>query len=195
MALSLEKGKRLSLEKTNGSVLNSVRVKLGWVSPGEAYDADASALLLDANDKCIDMFDKMYGETRPQFCFYGQEKTMFIESSGDDLGDGDEGGEELVITLKDMPAQVVKVPVIVTLHKAKMKGQSLAELTNGSISLYDNDTQELLATGKMASLSRNDISLLFLVLVRQADGWKVELVNQGYDQDIAAWVELYKVNL
>ena len=102
MAISLQKGQRISLKKDSGSSLQNMCIGVNWgaiVKKGffggqkvEAVDLDASVGIFDENGKCLDIV--YFGQLR--------SKCGGIVHSGDDReGDvgGDDGLDNEVITI------------------------------------------------------------------------------------------------
>lgn len=194
--LSLEKGKRLSLEKESTSgALNIIRVDMTWDAPETTgnkfqnfdYDLDAMAFVIDSNQQAVDNYK--------HFCFHQQQETPAISSSGDDLN-GEDGGESLLITLANVPARGAHIPVIVDLYKAKERNQNLTQMKDGVLRISNHETNQVLVEIKMnENFSSTDTSLLFAMINRTADGWEVENVSVGYPKAIKDWVELYGIDL
>lgn len=189
MAITLEKNAKLSLKKSNGSSLKKIKVELRWDAPENTpfdYDADASAFILDKDEKSLDNYK--------HFCFYNQPKTPAIESSGDNRkGGGD--GEDLFIELDKVPSEGKSISIVLTLHEAVKRGQNLSQSKNGSLTLIDMDTDEALAHIKLDQLEEQDISLLFASIKRTENGWDIENISTGFSQSFVDWVHLYKIDL
>lgn len=189
--LTLNKKQKLSLNKSSGTSLKRVRAELRWDAPENTrfdYDADASAFVLDANNKAVSNYK--------HFCFYGQDSTPAIVSSGDNrTGGGD--GEDLTIDLTKVPSEGEHISIVITLHEAVERGQNLAQIANGSLTLVDAETDKALAHVEldMNTVKRSDISMLFVMLHRNGNDWDIENVTQGYPQDLQAWVDLYGIDL
>lgn len=194
MAMTLDKGSKLSLDKFEQSDLKVLRVELSWDAPETTgshfktydYDLDALAFIIDKDQKAVDNYT--------HFCFFGQPNTPAIKSSGDDRT-GEDGGEALLITLDNVPPQGAHIPVIVDLHKANERNQNLAQMKSGTVRILNHETDELLADVKMNNFSSNDTSILFVMINRTNTGFEVESVKEGFPQGIGDWVNLYGIDL
>lgn len=196
MSLSLEKGKKLSLEKENNSgKLEVIRVDMNWDAPESTgtkfqkydYDLDAMAFIIDDNDKAVDNFK--------HFCFHQQQKTPAIESSGDDLN-GEDGGESLLITLANVPDAGKHIPIIVDLYHAKQRNQNLTQMKNGTLRISNHLTNQVLVEIEMKDkFNTEDTSLLFAMIHRTSSGWEIENVSVGFPKNIYDWVNLYGIDL
>jgi tellurium resistance protein TerZ len=103
MAINLQKGQRINLEKSNGNRLQSICVGINWGAiekkglfgfgvTKEAVDLDASCALFDEVKNLMDVV--YFGNLR--------SKDSAVQHSGDDLTgdmDGDDGLDNEVITL------------------------------------------------------------------------------------------------
>lgn len=193
MAITLEKGKKLSLDKFKAD-LKVLRVEMTWDAPETTsssfksydYDLDAMAFIIDRNKKAVDNYK--------HFCFFGQQKTPAIESSGDDLN-GEDGGESLLITLDNVPLNGVQIPIIVDLHKAKERKQNLSQMKSGNLRILNHESDELLAEVNMTQFASNETSFLFAFINRTATGFEVESAPTGFDKNIQDWVDLYEIDL
>src|ERR1700748_979601 len=101
MAINLEKGQKISLEKKDGSKLKNVCVGINWgaiekkglfSTKKEAVDLDASCALYNENKQLLDV---VYFRNL-------RSKDGAVQHSGDDLTgdiDGDDGLDNEVITV------------------------------------------------------------------------------------------------
>lgn len=66
MAIQLSKGQRIDLTKTNPGLTKAL-IGLGWdtnkYTGGADFDLDASAFLVDQNDRCINDHDFVFTTT------------------------------------------------------------------------------------------------------------------------------------
>lgn len=193
MGPTLEKGKKLSLDKFKAD-LKVLRVEMAWDAPESTksafksydYDLDAVAFIIDQNGKAVDNYK--------HFCFFGQQTTPAIASSGDDLN-GEDGGESLLITLANVPSNGVQIPIIVDLHKAKERKQNLSQMKSGNLRILNHESDELLAEVNMTQFSSNETSFLFAFINRTATGFEVESAPTGFDKNLQDWVDLYGIDL
>src|SRR3954471_11300577 len=139
MAINLEKGQRINLEKTNGSKLQSICVGINWGaiekkgifgfgSKKEAVDLDASCAL--------------YNEAKglEEVVYFGnlKSKNGAVKHSGDDLtGDmgGDDGLDNEVITV-DL-GSVDPTPPYVAFVLNSFRGQDFGSIPFASLRVYE----------------------------------------------------------
>ncbi len=137
MAINLEKGQRINLEKSNGSKLQNICVGINWGAiekkglfgtKKEAVDLDASCAIYDENKNKIDSinFRKL------------NSNDGSIKHSGDDLtGDlnGDDGLDNEVITvdLSRVSANASYIAFFVN----SFQGQDFKDIPFASIRIYE----------------------------------------------------------
>ncbi len=115
MAINLQKGQRVSLDKTMKFAL----VGLGWdtnrYDGGHDFDLDASVFMLGENGKLLRDED---------FVFYNNlnGRDGAVVHTGDNLtGDGDGDDEVIIINFDKIPSEIKKLAVCVTIHDAEAR--------------------------------------------------------------------------
>ena len=142
MAVSLQKGQKVSLSKENPG-LSRVVVGLGWdeAKPAkrglfgfgartQAIDCDASALL------CVD--GKI--QNTKDVVFYNNltHPSGAVKHMGDNLtGAGEGDDEQIVIDLDRVPEQYDRVVMCVTIYQARERNQQFGMIQNSFIRLVD----------------------------------------------------------
>ncbi|MBQ9441484.1 MAG: TerD family protein [Selenomonadaceae bacterium] len=192
MAVSLKKGQKVDLTKTNPG-LKEVLVGLGWdtnrYDGGKDFDLDSSAFLLGANGKVASDDD---------FVFYGnlKHKSGSVEHLGDNLtGAGEGDDEQIKISLDKVPADVQKIDFTVTIYEADERKQSFGQVENAFIRVMDA------ANGK--ELIRYDLSEDFSVetavvvgeLYRHGGEWKFNAIGSGFEGGLKALGQNFGVNV
>ena len=129
MAINLQKGQRISLEKSMRMAL----VGLGWdtnkYDGGFDFDLDASAFLLGANGKCIKDED---------FVFYNNlsGRDGAVVHQGDNLtGEGEGDDEVIIIDFAKLPPEIEKIAICVTIHDAANRRQNFGQVSRARINL------------------------------------------------------------
>ncbi|MEB0248715.1 MULTISPECIES: TerD family protein [unclassified Mucilaginibacter] len=185
MAINLQKGQRISLEKTNGSKLQNVCVGINWGAiekkgifgfggSKEAVDLDASCALFDENKKLIDVV--YFGNLK--------SKDSAVSHSGDDLtGDmgGDDGLDNEVITL-DLGGlnPAVKHAAFVL---NSFKGQDFGTIPFASIRIYEGTPKrvnEIFATYDIANGSdfKGHVSMVMGIFYNKNGEWKFNAIGE-----------------
>jgi tellurium resistance protein TerD len=191
MAISLNKGGRLSLSKEDPS-LKKVMVGLGWdarVTDGAAFDLDASAFLLGAGDKARSDAD---------FIFYNQLKSACgsVQHTGDNLTGDSEGDDEVImVDLIAVLAEVQKIAFTVTIHEAEQRRQNFGQVSNSYIRLVNADTNVEIARYDLAEDASTETAMIFGELYRHGAEWRFSAVGQGYAGGLAAMCRQYGISV
>jgi tellurium resistance protein TerD len=142
MAIQLQKvesGQRINLSKSQPG-LKRVKIGLSWdVKEGVTADLDASALVLDTQEKML---------TEDSIVFYNQLELYngAIKHSGDERAGDKEGDDETItIDLSKLPADVKIILAVITIYG---DGQgalvNFGRVKNASVRLYDADKDQAL---------------------------------------------------
>ncbi|WP_137940320.1 TerD family protein [Chitinivorax sp. B] len=179
--LPMTKGATLPLTK-NAAPLKEVRLELSWSPPKNtsrgSYDLDASAFPLNSTGGGPLGTIADVGH----ICYWGQQKTPSMEHlAGDDrTGDGDEPDEVILIRFNTIPANCDLIAIVGTIDKAIARGQSFAEVNDATMQIFNNETNELLAEARLASMDAGSTGCLFASIRKANNVWTVENVSQGY---------------
>ena len=124
MAVSLSKGQKVDLTKTNPGLMNVV-IGLGWdinkYDGGNDFDLDSSVFLLGENGKVSNETD---------FVFYNnpQGANGAVVHTGDNRsGAGEDDDEQIKINLTGLPANIQRIAFTITIHDAERRNQNLAK--------------------------------------------------------------------
>jgi tellurium resistance protein TerZ len=182
MAINLEKGQRINLEKSNGTKLVNICVGVNWGAiekkglfgtKKEPVDLDASCAVYDDQKKHIDSvnFKKLVSNDRA------------IKHSGDDLtGDlnGDDGLDNEIITLDF--SQLSPAANHVAFFINSFRGQDFKDIPFASIRIYEGTptkvTQEFARydIANDASFAGN-VSMVLGVFYKRNDDWKFSAIG------------------
>lgn len=182
MAINLEKGQRINLEKSNGSKLQHICVGINWGaivkksflgSSKEAVDLDGSCAVYDINKKVIDKvnFTNLTSSDKA------------IKHSGDDLtGDlnGDDGLDNEVITLDF--SKLNTQANFVAFYINSFKGQDFKDIPFASIRIYEGtptNVVEVFAKFDIANDSAfaGSVSMVLGVFYKRNNEWKFNAVG------------------
>ncbi len=182
MAINLQKGQRISLEKEAGRSLNRVVMGLGWgmkevQSKGflgfgggvrqEAVDLDASCLLFDTSGN---LADTVWFRQLESHC-------GSIRHSGDDRSGGGEAGadnERIAIDLNRAPAAIQTL--IFTVNS--FSGESFAGIPNAFCRLVDDATGSEIARFDLSLEGGSHTGLIMSKLYRHNNEWKMQAIGE-----------------
>lgn len=182
MAVNLQKGQRISLEKEAGRGLNQVVMGLGWgmkqvQSRGflgfgggtrqEAVDLDASCLLFDASGNLVDTVWFRQLESR----------CGSVRHSGDDRSGGGEAGsdnERISIALDRLPPTVQTL--IFTVNS--FSGEGFAGIPSAFSRIVDAGGGGEIARFDLSLEGGNYTGLLMTKLYRHNNEWKLQAIGE-----------------
>lgn len=191
MAISLSKGGNVSLSK-EAPGLSNLLIGLGWdarATDGSDFDLDASAFLLSANGKVRSDAD---------FIFYNQLKSDngSVEHLGDNrTGEGDGDDEQLVIQLNNVPADVEKVAIAVTIHEAEARKQNFGQVSGAYIRCVNKDNDSEIAKYDLSEDASVETAMIFGEIYRHNGDWKFKAVGQGFEGGLGPLARNFGVNV
>ena len=192
MAISLKKGQKVDLTKTNPGLKN-ILIGLGWdtnkYDGGKDFDLDASVFLLGASGKVASDDD---------FVFYGnlKHKSGSVEHMGDNLtGAGEGDDEEIKIDLSQVPADVEKIDFTVTIYEAEERKQNFGQVENAFIRVMDATNNKELIRYDLGEDFSIETAVVIGELYRNKGEWKFNAIGSGFGGGLAALGKNYGVNV
>lgn len=192
MAISLKKGQKVDLTKTNPGLKN-VLIGLGWdtnkYDGGKDFDLDSSVFLLGANNKVASDDD---------FVFYGnlKHKSGAVEHMGDNLtGAGEGDDEQIKIDLSKVPAEVEKIDFTVTIYEAEERKQNFGQVENAFIRVVNQATGEELIRYDLGEDFSIETAVVIGELYRNKGEWKFNAIGSGFSGGLASLGKNYGVNV
>lgn len=191
MAISLQKGQKIDLTKTNPG-LTQIMVGLGWdvnkYDGGSEFDLDASAFLLGASGKA---------ESDSDFIFYGNQKhpSGSVQSMGDNTtGEGEGDDEQILIDLSKVPANVDKIDFTVTIYDADKRNQNFGQVSNAYIRIVDNASGTELIRYDLSEDFSIETAVIAGELYRNGSEWKFNAIGSGFSGGLAALCANFGLN-
>ena len=192
MAVSLKKGQKVDLTKTNPG-LKEVMIGLGWdvnrYDGGKDFDLDASVFMLDASGKV---------PSDDEFVFYGnlKHKSGSVEHLGDNLtGQGEGDDEEIKINLAAVPENIQKIDFTVTIYEAEQRNQNFGQVENAFIRVVNAANNEELIRYDLAEDFSIETAVVVGQLYRHNGEWKFNAIGSGFEGGLAALGKNYGVNV
>ncbi|MGD6830733.1 TerD family protein [Sutcliffiella halmapala] len=177
MAVQLSKGQRIDLTKTNPGLVKAI-IGLGWdtnkYQGGQDFDLDASAFLVDANDRCLNDQD---------FVFYNnlQHPSGSVVHTGDNrTGEGDGDDEQLIVDFSKIPANVHKIGITVTIHDANVRHQNFGQVSNAFVRLMDEANNQELLRFDLGEDFSIETAVVVCELYRMGNDWKFNAIGSGF---------------
>lgn len=192
MAISLTKGQKVDLTKTNPG-LTSVIAGLGWdvnkYDGGDSFDLDAAAFLLDENGKVL---------SERSFVYYNNltDESGAVKHTGDNLtGEGEGDDEQIIIKLNDVPANVNKIDFTVTIYDAENRHQNFGQVSNAFIRLVDEANNNELIRYDLSEDFSIETAIVVAELYRNGSEWKFNAVGSGFQGGLAALCKNFGLNV
>ena len=192
MAVSLKKGQKVDLTKTNPG-LKEILIGLGWdtnkYDGGSAFDLDAAAFCLGASGKVNDDSD---------FVFYGNLKhaSGSVEHLGDNLtGEGEGDDEEIKIDLSKVPENIDKIDFTVTIYEADERKQNFGQVENAFIRVVNMANNEELIRYDLGEDFSIETAVVIGELYRNKGEWKFNAIGSGFSGGLAALCGNFGVNV
>lgn len=190
MSVNLVKGQKINLSKeVNG--LSKVIVGLGWDAAKKGLfqalpniDCDASAIILDTDDKYKDVV------------YYGNSSgaNNCVYHHGDNLtGDGDGDDEQITVNLANMSSSVGRVVFVVNIYACKERKQDFGMIKNAFIRLVDASTGKEICKYNLSENYSGKTAMIFAEVYKKENEWKFNAIGQGTtDKSIKELIKRYK---
>ncbi len=181
MAVSLQKGQRISLEKEGGGQMTQLCVGVNWGAiekkgffggtKKEAVDLDASCATFDAQKNVLEVV------------YFGKLRAQGIQHSGDDLTgdmDGDDGldNEVIIVNLPQVGPNVDQIVFVLN----SFQGQDFKTIPFASIRLYEGTpsrVDQIHATFDIANDPKfvGSVSMIMGKLYKKEGKWKFTAIG------------------
>ncbi|GHU52150.1 hypothetical protein AGMMS49975_07380 [Clostridia bacterium] len=192
MAVSLQKGQKVDLTKTNPG-LTKIVVGLGWdtnkYDGGKDFDLDAAAFLLGENGKVASESD---------FIFYNNKthQSNSVIHSGDNLtGAGDGDDEQIKVELPLIPATVQKIDFTVTINDAEARNQNFGQVSNAFIRIVDETSGAELIRYDLGEDFSIQTAVVVAELYRNGTEWKFNAIGNGFSGGLGALCQNFGVDV
>jgi len=192
MAVSLSKGQKVDLTKSNPGLTNVV-VGLGWdtnkYDGGNDFDLDAAAFLTDGMGKVSSDGD---------FVFFNNlvHASQAVTHLGDNLtGEGEGDDEQLKVELAKVPGTVEKISFTVTIHEADTRAQNFGQISNAFIRIVNGTTNEELIRYDLSEDYSVETAVVVGELYRHGGEWKFAAIGAGFEGGLAALCGNFGINI
>jgi tellurium resistance protein TerD len=117
-----------------------------------------------------------------------------IRLTGDNLtGEGEGDDETVIITLGQVPAEIEKIVVPVSIYDAASRGQNFGQVRNAYIRVVDQTGKELVRYDLSEDYSTETV-VIFGEVYRNGAEWKFRAVGQGHS-DLGGLARDHGVNI
>ena len=190
-SLTLSKGNNLSLTKADPG-LSKALVGLGWdprTTSGEAFDLDASALLISNTGKV---------RSNDDFIFYNQleAKDGSVIHLGDNrTGEGDGDDEQILINLATVSPDIERVVIVVSIDQADARRQNFGQVRDAFCRVVNQDTESEIVRYDLSEDAASETTMVFAEIYRNGSEWKFRAVGQGYASGLHGIATDYGISL
>lgn len=170
MAISLQKGQRVSLSKESKEGLDRVIVGLGW---DEARQPQTKGFLAS-----------LFGGGEPQAIDCDASALRHgsgaVQHQGDNLtGAGEGDDEQIVIELDKVPAQYDRIVVVVNIFRAEARHQHFGMIENAFIRIVDARNNQELCRFNLSEHYDGMTAMIFGEVYRHGNEWKFNAIGQA----------------
>jgi tellurium resistance protein TerD len=183
MAVSLSKGQKVDLTKTNLG-LTHVVIGIGWdinkYDGGNDFDLDSSVFLLGESGKVSNETD---------FVFYNnpQGANGAVVHTGDNRsGAGDDDDEQVKINLTGVPANIQRIAFTITIHDAERRNQNFGQVSNSYVRIFNETSGEELIRYDLGEDFSIETAIVVGEMYRHNGEWKFNAIGSGYQGGLAA---------
>ncbi|KJR48980.1 Tellurium resistance protein TerD [Desulfosporosinus sp. I2] len=182
MAISLQKGQKVDLTKSNPG-LTKIIIGLGWdvnkYDGGKDFDLDSSVFMLNPEGKVAD--DK-------NFIFFNNPSSPdgSVKHTGDNRSGAGEGDDEQIkIDLALVASGVAKISFGITIHEAKERNQNFGQVSNAYVRVLNEASGEELIRYDLGEDFSVETAVVVGELYRNNAEWKFNAIGSGYQNGLA----------
>lgn len=175
MAINLQKGQRISLEKEAGGSLSKVVMGLGWDAvkkkgffgglKQQNIDLDASALLFDANKNLVDQV------------WFRQLKSKcgsLVHTGDNRTGEGEGDDEQIICHLDKVPSSVSMLVFVVN----SFTGENFSQIENAFCRIVNGNNNQEIARYEL-SCQGNHSAQVMAKVYRHGAEWKMHAIGEN----------------
>ncbi|MDR1874787.1 MAG: TerD family protein [Synergistaceae bacterium] len=172
MAVSLEKGQKISLEKEAGKSLTKVIMGLGWDvaqkrgffgGKGGSIDLDASCVMFDGNRQADTVWFRQL-----------KSRDGSVVHTGDNLtGEGEGDDEQIIVDLSLVPANISALVFTVN----SFTGQNFKNVGNAFCRIVDASNKKEIARYDLTGGAENN-AMVMAKIYRHNNEWKMHAIGE-----------------
>lgn len=168
----LKQGEEVKIEFSDRRPLTRINVGVGWDPARGAADMDVDSSVVVAGGSSFELI--YFGNLEhPSGCVSHKGDNL----TGDDLANADD--ENIVVQLDKVPANRDKLIFILNVYDAKNRDQTLGDVRNMYIRLYDPVSKQPLIEYNCPQVRRGDLGLVIGMAYRAGGGWCFKAIGEG----------------
>lgn len=175
MAINLQKGQKISLDKEAGVKLTKIIMGLGWDAMKTkgflGFGGKTQEIDLDAS--CI-LFDEQGKQTDAAWFRQLKSKDGSVVHTGDNrTGAGDGDDEQISVDLTAVPANVKSLVFTVN----SFTGQNFSQIENATCRIVNASDNKEIARFNLSTLGAHNAQIM-AKLYRHGDEWKMHAIGE-----------------
>jgi tellurium resistance protein TerD len=190
MAINLQKGQKISLEKVAPGIIAGF-IGLGWdtknVDTGVDFDLDVSVFLLGANDKLV---------SEQHLIFYNNltspdpdKSVQLMADNRTGAGEGDDEG--MIVDFRKVPQDIQKMTITVTIYEAEQRKQNFGQIMNAYVRLVDVQSKQEVLRYDLDEDYSIETAMILAEIYRKDGEWRVSAVGAGYQGGLQSLLDRY----
>jgi tellurium resistance protein TerZ len=175
MAINLQKGQKISLDKEAGVKLTNITMGLGWdpVKTKGIFGFGSKTQEVDLDASCI-LFDEQGKQTDAAWFRQLKSKDGSIVHTGDNrTGAGDGDDEQITVDLTRVPANVKSLVFTVN----SFTGQNFSQIENATCRIVNGSNNQEVARFNLSTLGSHNAQIMAKIY-RHGDEWKMHAIGE-----------------
>jgi len=176
VAVTLQKGQKISLDKEAGSALTKIVMGLGWdaIKKKGLFGFGGGSTEVDLDASCV-LFNEQNQPVDTVWFRQLKSKDGSIVHTGDNrTGAGDGDDEQIVVELLRVPASVKSLVFVVN----SFTGQNFSQIDNATCRILDGRTQQEVARYNL-SCQGSHTAQIMVKLYRHNAEWKMHAIGEN----------------
>ncbi len=176
MAVNLQKGQKISLDKEAGVKLTKIIMGLGWdavKSKGFLGFGGGKSADIDLDASCI-LFDEQGNQTDAAWFRQLKSRDGSVVHTGDNrTGAGDGDDEQITVDLMQVPANVKSLMFTVN----SFTGQNFSQIENATCRIVNASNNQEVARFNLSTLGTHNAQIMAKIY-RHGSEWKMHAIGE-----------------
>jgi tellurium resistance protein TerZ len=176
MAVTLQKGQKISLEKEAGGSLTKIIMGLGWdpIKTKGFFGFGAKSLEIDLDASCV-LFDEQNKVVDTVWFRQLASRDGSMQHTGDNrTGDGDGDDEQIVVDLPRVSANVKSLMFVVN----SFTGQNFSQIDNATCRIVNGQNNQEVARYNLSCQGAHTAQIM-VKLYRHNSEWKMHAIGEN----------------
>lgn len=176
MAVTLQKGQKISLDKEAGNTLSKIIMGLGWdpIKKKGLFGFGGAQTQVDLDASCL-MFDDQKNVVDTVWFRQLKSRDGSIQHTGDNrTGDGDGDDEQILVNLSQVPSQVTALVFLVN----SFTGQNFSQIDNATCRILNGQNNQEIARYNL-SCQGSHTAQIMAKLYRHNGEWKMHTIGEN----------------